>query len=211
MRLRNQPDPRGRPEAATPNKPRATVETVRTVRRLAAVCPLAAAAGLAPDQTLAEARAICPDLLVLDADPEADRDALASLAAWAERYTPLAAPDPPDGILLDITGCDHLFGGETHLAADLAARLERFALPHRIAIAGTPGAAWALARSATARGPITRIAPHTEAEALSPRPTALLRLDTRTVAVQRMIDDFVTTVGRLPQDPNPAAAHGEHE
>ncbi len=187
LRLRHPPDAR--------DSPRATVETVRTVRRLAAVCPLAAAAGLAPEQTLAEARAICPGLIVLDAAPAADRAALASLAAWAERYTPLAAPDPPDGLILDITGCEHLFGGEVALAADLAARLERFALPHRLAIAGTPAAAWALARAVAPSGPVTRIRPGTEAAALAALPIALLRLDARMVAGLRRLG--LRSIGEL--------------
>lgn len=194
LRLRNQSDPS--------DKPRATVETVGMVRRLAAVCPHAAAAGLAPDQPLAEARAICPGLAVIDADPAADRAALEGLAGWAERYTPLAAPDTPDGLVLDITGCEHLFGGEAGLAGDLARRLERFALPYRIAIAGTQGAAWALARSPTSRGPITRIPPHGEAEALSVLPVALLRLDSRSVAGMRRLG--LRSIGELARQPRGA-------
>jgi protein ImuB len=94
---------------ASPKRPLATVETLRGLRRLAAVCPLAEAAGLRADMPLTQARAICPDLDVAEADPQADRAGLAALAGWAERYTPLAAADPPDGFLLDITGCGHLF------------------------------------------------------------------------------------------------------
>ena len=104
---------------------------------------------------------------MVDDDPEADRAALAALAAWCERYSPLAAADPPDGLFIDITGCAHLFGDEVALAADLAARLERNALTCRIAVAGTPGAAWALARSATARETCTILPPGAEKKALA--------------------------------------------
>lgn len=48
---------------------------------------------------------------------------LSALALWCQRFTPFTAPDPPDGVLQDITGCTHLFGGEAGLVAALAARL----------------------------------------------------------------------------------------
>lgn len=198
--------------AVTPDKPLATVETVRGLRRLAAVCPLAEAEGLSPGQALTEARAICPSLEVVDDDPAADRTALAALAAWCERYTPLAAPDPPDGIFLDVTGCAHLFlppplrgrvgvggGGEETLAADLSSRLERNALPCRLAIAGTAGAAWALARSATARGTCTILPPGQEKAALAVLPVALLRLEPRTVAGLRRVG--LKSIGELARQP----------
>jgi len=132
---------------AAPGRPLVTVEAVRGVRRLAAVGAPGEAAGLRPGQTLADARAVCPDLVAVDADPPADQAALERLAAWAERYTPMAAADPPDGLWLDITGCAHLSGGEATLADDVSARLARNGIPCRLAIAGATGAAWALAHA----------------------------------------------------------------
>ena len=181
------------------DKPLATVITIRGVRRLAAVCSLAAAAGLSAEQALTEARAICPELDVVEADPAADRAALAALAGWAERYTPLAAADPPDGLFLDITGCAYLFGNEDGLAADLSARLERHALPHRIAVAGTPGAAWALARCATPRGIFTVLRAGEEKAALGTLPVALLRLEARTVASLRRLG--LRSIAELARQP----------
>jgi protein ImuB len=186
--------------AATPDKPLATVETVRGLRRLAAVCPLAEAIGLRPEQALAEARAICPELEVIEADPEADHAALDALAAWCERYTPLAAADPPEGLFLDITGCAHLFGGEDRLAADLAGRLGRNALSCTVAVAGTAGAAWALARSATTRADVTALPAGEERAALEHLPIALLRLDARTVAgLRRLGLRSIGELARLPR------------
>ncbi len=186
-------------ENEAPAKPAATVETLHAVRRLAAVNPEAAAAGLAPGQALAEARAICPELDVLEADPAADRAALARLAGWAERYTPLAAPDAPDGLVLDIAGCEHLFGGERALAEDLSARLLRAGLEHRLAVAGTHGAAWALARAATARGICIHAAPGAERAELATLPVALLRLDARVVAGLRRLG--LRSIGELARQP----------
>jgi protein ImuB len=87
-----------------------------------------------------------PGLPVADADPEADRRLLDAVADWCDRYTPLVGLDPPDGLVLDIAGCAHLFGGETALARDLVARLARQGLHARAAVADTAGCAWAVAR-----------------------------------------------------------------
>ena len=95
---------------------------------------------------LADARAMYPKLPVVEADPEADRRLLEGIADWCDRYTPLIGLDPPDGLLLDVTGCAHLFGGEAALARDLVARLAQQGLRARVAVADTAGCAWGVAR-----------------------------------------------------------------
>lgn len=109
----------------------------------------ARALGLTAGTRLADARAACPALLTAPAEPEADRRALEALAQWCGRWTPWPATDGADGILLDITGCAHLFGGETGLLADLGQRLDGLGLTHRLAIADRRAAAWAWARHGT--------------------------------------------------------------
>ena len=84
--------------------------------RLSAVDPVAERQGLHIGMTLADARARCPTLRSLPADPAADAQELERLSALMERFTPMVALDPPDGLLLDISGCAHLFGGERQLA-----------------------------------------------------------------------------------------------
>lgn len=182
-----------------PDRPLATVEAVRGVRRLAAVCPLAEDAGLRVDMPLAQARAICPELEVAEADPDGDRAGLAAIAAWAERFSPLAVADPPDGFLLDILGCAHLFGGtEGALAADLLARLGRGGLPARAAVAGSAAAAWALARWQAA--PLAVLPEGEDAAALGPLPLALLRLEPRSVAgLIRLGVRTISDLARLPR------------
>jgi protein ImuB len=143
------------------------------VRRLTAVDAGAAGLGLHPGQKLTDAAALVPDLTTAEAEPEADARALAALAEWCARFSPAVAMDPPDGLILDITGVDHLWGGEAAMMDDLAARLSRNGIPVRAAIAGSPGAAWALAHF----GPDRAIAPPGEEKAwLSPLPPAALRL-----------------------------------
>ena len=75
----------------------------------------AARAGLEIGLPLANARAICPELQVFDADEVADAKTLNDIADWCDRFTPLVALDPPHGLFLDITGCAHLFGGEARM------------------------------------------------------------------------------------------------
>ncbi len=83
--------------------------------------------------------------------PADDAAELESLAEWAMSFSPLVAADPPGGLLLDIAGVEHLFGGEAALLAKLDAGLREFGLSPRIAVAPTLGAAWAMARFSAQR------------------------------------------------------------
>src|SRR5436190_869172 len=118
-------------------------------------------------------------------------DRLSRLAEWCGRYSPWTAPDgsPGDsgGIKIEITGCAHLWDGEAMLAADLAQRLARQNIAHRIAIAGTLGAAWALARFAAEDGQPALPTPGEERAALAPLPVEALRLDPVTAAGLRRV------------------------
>lgn len=122
---------------------------------------------------LADARAMHPALDVAEADPEAERRLLEGLADWCDRYTPLVALDGADGLVLDITGCAHLFGGERAMADDVLARFLRQGFDVRAGIASTPGTAWAAARFANG----SVVAVGGEAGFLAPLPLAALRLD----------------------------------
>ncbi len=115
--------------------------------RLIALDRAALALGLVPGMTLADARARVPDLAALPYDAAADARLLARLADGCERYTPMVATDAGDTLMLDITGCAHLFKGyEAGLAADLLARLRGAGFTAHHAIAATADAASALAR-----------------------------------------------------------------
>jgi protein ImuB len=119
-----------------------------------------------------------PGIEAIEEDAEADAALLENIADWCLRYTPLVACDPPDGLLLDITGCAHLYGGEDALVADLSGRLEAAGLAYRMAIAGTIGAAWAAAH----HGEPASYACGEERALLAPLPLAALRLEPRTAA-----------------------------
>jgi protein ImuB len=143
-------------------------------RLLVAVDQAAAAAGLEPGQALADAEALLPDLQVLPATPETSAAGLRELALWAQRFTPLSAPLPPDGLLLDITGCDHLFGGEAALLSKTLADLAALDLTAQGAVASAAASAMALAR---VRRDAPIIAAGSEEKAVAPLPLGLaLRL-----------------------------------
>jgi len=161
-------------------RPRVLVEGDGDRLTVAAVDARAAAAGLTPGLPLAEARAQVPGLLSEPHDPAADARALHRLAAWCGRTTPWTAPDGGHdtagaaGVLLDVTGCAHLFGGEAALLDDLLARLHDLGLSARAGLAGTVGAAWALARFAE---DTAAICPEGgERDALAPLPPEALRI-----------------------------------
>lgn len=122
------------------------VDKDRGALRLASVCPVALSLGLAPGMTLADARARVPDLEVLGHDPGADDRLLQSVLEDFDRFTPMAALDRPHGLMLDVTGCAHLFGGEAGLRKAVLARAGRMGLQVRLALARTPQTARALAR-----------------------------------------------------------------
>ncbi|MEP7349712.1 MAG: DNA polymerase Y family protein [Sphingorhabdus sp.] len=136
-----------RARGQAPDTPFTLVEKQRGSMRLVACDAAALALGLAPGLTLADARARVPELLAFDHDPHADRLLLAWLANGCERYTPGCAVDPPQGLILDITGCTHLFeGDEIALAVDLQRRLRRHGFTARTALGATPDSARAKAR-----------------------------------------------------------------
>jgi protein ImuB len=143
------------------------VHPLKSALRLAAVNDAAARLGLKIGMALADARAMYPSLTVAESDVEADRRLLAAVADWCDRYTPLVGIDAPDGIMLDVTGCAHLFGGETALARDIVQRLAAQGLCARAAIADTAGCAWGVARYGVSVIPAEREAREPESISIS--------------------------------------------
>jgi protein ImuB len=142
-------------------------------QRIAALDARASALRLRTGMGIADARAMHPAIEVVEAEPQADRKLLESIADWCDRYTPLVALEGDEGLFLDITGCAHLFGGERALLDDLLSRLHHQGFEARAGLASTPGAAWAAARCHGAR----IVPPGEEADLLAPMPLAALRLN----------------------------------
>jgi protein ImuB len=114
--------------------------------RIVAANEVALAFGIGPGLGLADARARIPDLHTVPHALDVDARLLESIADDCERYTPSVALDPPDGLILDITGCAHIWDDEDGLLSDLAARLAHAGFTLKLALAETPDKARALAR-----------------------------------------------------------------
>ncbi len=186
----------------------ATVAAANCGPRIVAASPAARRAGVTSGLPLADARALVPDLHTSEADPAADRRMLEWLADGCCRYTPWTALDDDDeghegsaGLWLDISGCAHLFGGETALLEDLTGRLANLGFDARAAIADTPGAAWAAVRFAGARAPTAIVvAPGATHRTLDPLPVAGLRLPAAVVeGLRRMGLRRIGDLAALPR------------
>src|SRR5215468_3311791 len=132
--------------ACVPAEPLVVTRLVKGALRIVAMDDAAWSLGLQPGMPLADARAMYPALAVAENDEEADRRLIDAVADWCDRYTPLVGLDAPDGLVLDIAGCAHLFGGEAAMCRDILARLADQGLHARVAIADTVGCAFAVAR-----------------------------------------------------------------
>jgi protein ImuB len=144
---------------------------------ISAASPEANAQGVHTGMVAADARALFRNLEVLDDDPEAAQKILQRLGEWCIRYTPAVMMDAPDGLILDASGCTHLWGGEEQYVKDLCKRLKSFGFHVRAAIADTIGVAWAITHYTRAQ----LIVPSGEnMSALFPLPPAALRLDAYT-------------------------------
>ena len=150
-------------------------------RILTAVSRPAEQAGLRVGMPLTKAHALLPDVLTMPSDPAADAAALRRLALWAlQHYAPIVAPDPPDGLVIDTTGADHLHGGEVRMLSGLVNRLAASGILARTAVADSWGAAHAAARFLA--DPVCIIPPGKTEEVVSPLPVAGLRIPPETVA-----------------------------
>ena len=154
--------------------------------------------GLSPGLALAQARAMHPALQTIEEDAAADAGLLENIADWCLRYTPLIACDAPDGLLLDIAGCAHLYGGEDALVADLGERLEQAGFAYNIAVAGSIGAAHAAAHY----GEPASYPCGEERALLAPLPLAALRLPAETIsALARVGLKRIGDIIDLPRSP----------
>ncbi|WP_246730175.1 Y-family DNA polymerase [Nitratireductor mangrovi] len=164
-------------------------------QRIAALDEHAEARGLKRGIGIADARAMHPDVEIVEEAPQADRRLLESLADWCDRYTPLVALEGSDGLFLDITGCVHLFGNEKRMLEDVLARLFQQGFDVRAGLGSNPGMAWAAARFLD-RGIVT---PGEETGAMAPLPLAALRIEPATRASLESVG--LRTVGAIMTAP----------
>ena len=136
--------------------------------------------GIQIGERVVDMRALCPALQVEYADLQGDRRLLDRLMLWARQWCPWTVTDGVNGLILDTTGSDHLFGGEAELLREIETRFALLGFSIQLAVAPTWGAAWALARF----GPVRPICEETDLAArLAPLPVKSLRLTHDTVVL----------------------------
>jgi protein ImuB len=144
---------------------------------VSAINSMAATESIYRGMAVADARAIVPFLQVQDDDTALAENLLKGIAAWCIRFTPVVGVDLPDGLILDATGCAHLWGGEEKYLADINTRIQGFGYAIKTAMADSIGAAWALARFGQGN---TVVAPAQQAKAMLALPVIALRLEPET-------------------------------
>ncbi|PZX15028.1 protein ImuB [Palleronia aestuarii] len=131
-----------------PDLPFAVIAEEANTQTLSALSPGAEALGLHVGLGLRDALARCPNLVTRTRNDRAEMAFLAVLRRWAGKFSPWVAEEPPDALVVDLTGCAHLFGGEAALMEQVAADCAEHGLTVRMGIADTVGAAWGIARYA---------------------------------------------------------------
>ena len=110
----------------------------------------------------------------------AEPDRLEALAQWCLRFSPTVGVEEgpaPQCVFLDLTGLEHLGGGHRGVTETIAAALARRGHAARLAVADTPGAAWAVAHFHE-HSPVF-VPPGETLAALRPLPLEALRLPPR--------------------------------
>jgi protein ImuB len=146
--------------------------------RITEPCAKAKAAGVQAGMAVADAKVIIPHLQVLDDTPELAQKLLTKLCHWCIRFTPVAAIDIPDGLLLDVSGCAHLWGGEEAYLKSIVTKLNDLGYHVRAAMADIAGTAWAISRYGRIKAIIKS---GEQANALLSLPPAALRLPLATL------------------------------
>lgn len=146
--------------------------------------------GIHCSMPLADARAILPDLEIIENQSHLAPKLLKALGAWCIRYSPLVGIEEPEGIIIDISGCAHLWGGEREYLKEIVNRLRTAGYYVRAAIADTMGVAWAISRYGKI-APIIKSGQ--EINALLPLPPMAMKLSP--IVAQKLIKLGLTTVG----------------
>jgi protein ImuB len=154
--------------------PLIVIQSTANRQEVIAVSDEARAFGIRVGMTLAQARALCSHVEHLEHEPDRDAVALEALARWMMRFTPVVAigsgqtsansveprsavngrlksnssnhqPLTTNHLFLDLTGCERVFKGLDNILIRIESAMKRFRIGYRLAVAPTPGAAWAIA------------------------------------------------------------------
>jgi protein ImuB len=169
-------------------------------RSVVAADAAAQALGIRIGMPAIKAQALVAELAIQDADPIADRASLERLAVWALRYSPIVAADPPNGLVMETTGADHLHGGEDAMLSEVVAKLAGAGVRARVAVSETWGASYALTRACADERVI--VPADGNARILAALPISTLRLDGDIVSGLRKLGfDRIRDLEATPRAP----------
>ncbi|MET3927778.1 protein ImuB [Devosia sp. 2618] len=179
--------------------PLALYEKIKGGLRIVALDSQSGQAGVRLGQSLADARALVPALVAKEINRPQLEAGFADFVDWHSNASPMVAVMEDVGrfgdLVLDITGVDHLFGGEAPMLRLLLTRLRLLGYTVSGAIAPTIGAAWAISHFARSQV----VAPDGLATLLDTLPVAALRLNEQQVATLAQMG--LTSIGQLRQRP----------
>jgi protein ImuB len=132
----------------TEDLPFAVVRDTGQIKLISSLSVTAESQGLSCGQSLRDAMAICPSLITKSQNPQLEAQFLTNLCRWANKFSPWVAEEVSNALVIDLTGCAHLFGGEEGVVQQVELDCIDLGLSVHIGIADTKGAAWALARYA---------------------------------------------------------------
>ena len=179
--------------------PFAFARTERGARVIISANKLSQQKGVRSGMTVADGKAIVPELRLFDYKPEEIQKILSALAEWCIRFSPQVAVDFPDGLLVDAIGCTHLWGGEKNYLADIQQRFDTFGYTIQTAMADTIGTAWAVSRYGASG---TIVPPGKQAEFLFNLPAIALRPEN--LALERLEKLGLKTIGSFMNMPRTA-------
>ena len=155
--------------------PVAVIATNGNAQMVTSLSASASAHGLSVGQPVRDARAVCPALRTFTQNPMDEQIFLRTLRRWAGKFSPWVAEQGVSSLVVDLTGCAHLFGGEEQLLAQIETECADLGLTIHAGIADTVGAAWALARYANQPLPMARTGDAIDQEAYATRSRAVKR------------------------------------
>jgi len=180
----------------------ALVETSGVKQVIVAACEDALGKGIRLGMTPTQARAIDAQISICPYQPDGDVRALRAAARWMMRFTPTVAVESPDSLFLDVSGLERIMGDDRTVLQRIDEATRPLRLQIHLAIAPTPGAAWALAVYGPDRCQVAP--PERLRERLSELPMRALRLDSE--AIQRLHQLGLHTIGQILKLPRPSLA-----
>jgi protein ImuB len=159
----------------TEEQPFAVVQDTGKTQVISSLSVSAEGWGLSHGQPLRDALAMYPDLITRLQNRQLEARFLASLRRWASKFSPWVAEEIPNALVIDLTGCAHLFGGELGVIQQVELDCLNLGLSVHIGMADTKGAAWALARYAGQPLGLSRTGDAIDQEAPATRSRAVKR------------------------------------